>query len=179
MQYPGGLTARYRWGGSAAGEAVFEISETGGRLTDLSGGADATSRLCHAELRVEGPTGTWTARLASTIFDEPAAALLDTPQLLLVKYGFALYAFAARTGELAWEHRSGTPIVELLTSARLDHVLLQSEVETIALREDGSVAWHVAHADVIAEARLVGGQLDLETYSGAHLLLDARTGTAV
>jgi outer membrane protein assembly factor BamB len=127
---------------------------------------------------VEGPAGTWTARLASVIFDDPGGALWDTPQLLLVKYGFTLYAFAARSGELAWQHRCSTPIVALLTSARLDHVLLQAEVETIALRQDGSIAWHVTHQDVVAEARLVGGRLELTTYSGDHAVLDARIGTA-
>jgi hypothetical protein len=148
-------------------------------MLDLTAaGAPTGSRACRAELRVEGPAGTWTARLASVIYDEPSGALWDEAQLLLVRYGFALYAFAARTGDLAWQHVSGTPIVALLTSARLDHVLLQSEVDTVALRRDGSVAWHVGQSDVVAEARLVAGRLDLTTFSGEHLILDARTGLA-
>ena len=56
--YPGGLAARYRWGGSGSGEAVFALSESGGALTDhaaLAGGDPA--RMCRAELRVEGPSG--------------------------------------------------------------------------------------------------------------------------
>jgi outer membrane protein assembly factor BamB len=177
VQYPGGLAARYRWASSTDGTDFFGVSETGGRLTDLAS-VDSADRLCRAELRVEGPSGSWTARLASPIFDEPAGALWDSPQLLLVTYGFVLYAFAARTGELAWSHRSATPIVALLTSARLAHVLLQSEIETIALRDDGSVAWRIGHSDVVAEARLVAGRLDLTTYGGSHVILDAHTGLA-
>lgn len=178
VQYPGGLAARYRWAGSAAGTAVFGISEAGGRLTDLTAEQESGSRRCHAELHVEGPAGAWTARISSVIYDDPEGALWDEHQLLLVKYGFSLYAFAARTGDVAWRYSSSTPLIALLTSARLDHVLLQAELETIALREDGSVAWHVTHADVIADARLMGGRLDLTSYTGAHLLIDARTGTA-
>ena len=176
VQYPGGLAARYRWAGSGAGDALFGISESGGHLIDLTEAVGSGSRPCHAELRVEGPAGVWTARLESMIYDEPAGALWDEPQLLLVKYGFALYAFAARGGDLAWRHLSGTPIVALLTSARLSHVLLQSEVETVALRENGSIAWHVALQDVVTDARLIGGRLDLTTYSGGHVVLDAQTG---
>jgi hypothetical protein len=84
----------------------------------------------------------------------------------------------ARMGELAWSYASGTPTVAILASARLDHILLQTEIETIALRADGSVAWRAAHADVIVGAQLVAGRLDLTTYSGQHLYLDARSGEA-
>jgi outer membrane protein assembly factor BamB len=157
---------------------VFDISEAGGRLTDLTEGQETGSRRCHAELHVEGPAGAWTARISSVIYDDPEGALWDEHQLLLVKYGFFLYAFAARTGDVAWKYSASTPLIALLTSARLDHVLLQAELETVALREDGSVAWHVTHEDVIAEARLFGGRLDLTSYTGTHLLIDARTGTA-
>ena len=89
---------------------------------------------------------------------------------------FALYALVARTGELAWSHASGTPTVALLASPRLDHLILQTELETIALRADGTVAWRAAHADVVTDARLVAGRLDVTTYSGQHFYLDARTG---
>lgn len=171
--------ARYRWAGSAAGTDVFGISEASGPLTDLSEGQNAGNRRCYAEVHVEGPTGAWTARISSVIYDDPEGALWDEHQLLLVKYGFTLHAFAARTGDAAWRYLASTPLIALLTSARLDHVLVQAEVETIALRADGSVAWHVTHEDVIAQARLVGGHLDLTSYSGAHLLIDARTGAAV
>ncbi len=174
------MAARYRWTGSGSGEELFGISEATGRLNDLTGvGGPPDTRLCHAELRVEGPAGRWTDRFASLVFDEPQAALWDTEQLLMVTYGFVLYALQARTGELTWAHVSGTPIVALLTSARLEHVLLQSEVETFALRPDGSVAWRIGHGEVVAEARLVAGRLDLTTYDGSHIALDARTGLTV
>ena len=89
-----------------------------------------------------------------------------------------MYAFNARSGELAWSRLSGTPVLAVLASTRLDHLLLQSELETFALRNDGEVAWRAAHSDVITDAQLVAGRLDLTTYSGQHVYLDARTGQA-
>lgn len=177
VQYPGGFAARYRWAGSGQGDEVFGISEATGTLNDF--GDLAGSRpdsLCRAELRVEGPNASWTARFASLVYDAPDAVLLDTAGLLVVRYGFLVYAIDARSGSLAWSHQSATPTVAILASARLDHVILQTEVETIALRPDGTVAWRAAHDDVITEAQLVAGRLDLTTYTGAHVYLDARTG---
>jgi hypothetical protein len=177
VQYPGGLAARYRWAGSGRAAEVFGVSEAQGTMHDygplIGPQPDA---LCRAELRVEGPTGDWTARFASPVFDAPEAVLLDGPGLLIVRYGFHAYALVARTGSLVWSHPSGTPTVAVLASPRFDHCLLQTELETIALRPDGSVAWRAAHSDVITEARLVAGRLDLTTYSGSHLYLDARSG---
>lgn len=179
VQYPGGLTARYRWAGSGRAADVFGLSEAHGQLTDHGSLADAEpDRLCRAELRVEGPLGSWTARFASHIYDEPQGVLWDTAGLLLVKYGFRLYALASRSGELEWSHPSGTPILSVLASSRLDHALLQTEVETIALLPDGEVAWRAAHSDVITDARLIAGRLDLTTYGGQHVYLDAATGRA-
>lgn len=175
--YPGGLSARYRWGGSGAAAEVFALSETGGVLSDhaeLAGG-DPT-RMCRAELRVEGPLGTWTARFASPVFDEPSGLVWDTEAQLVVKYGFRVYGLGSRTGELAWSHLSGTPIVAILGSPRLDHVIVQSEVETVALDPTGDVRWRVAHSDVIAGAELTGGVLTLQTYGGEIAALDPATG---
>lgn len=180
VAYPGGLAARYRWGGSGSADQVFLLTEGGGSLTDhaaLAGGDP--SRMCRAELRVEGPLGTWTVRLASPVFDEPAGLLWDSEALLVVTYGFLAYAFASRTGELAWSHRSGTPLVALLGSTRLPHVVLQSEVETVALDAAGGTLWRVAHQDVIASAELLGGNLALTSYGGAVALLDAQTGRSL
>jgi hypothetical protein len=177
VQYPGGLAARYRWGGSGSAQDVFSTSEADGTLNDLGGLAGAApDAMCRAELRVESPGARWTVRLASPIYDEPEAVFVDTAGLLLVRYGFGVYALGARTGELAWSHATGTPSVAILASSRLDHVVLHTEVETLALRTDGSVAWRAAHSDVVVEARLVADRLDLTTYSGQHLYLDARTG---
>ncbi len=177
VRYPGGLAARYRWVGSDQAAAIRSTTEDGGALTDhgpiVSGDPD---RLCRAELRVEGPLGAWTARFASLIYDEPQGVVWDTHGLLLVKYGFAVYALGGRTGELRWTHLSGTPIVAVLASSRLPHVIVQSEVETVALREDGHVAWRIAHADVVAEAELVGGRLMLTGYAGVLPALDPLTG---
>jgi hypothetical protein len=179
VQYPGGFAARYRWAGSGQASAVFGVSEAEGTLLDFGTLVDANpDAQCRAELHVEGPTARWTARFASLIFDAPDAVLLDEPGLLVVRYGFRVYALVARTGELAWTYASGTPTVAILASARLDHVVLQTEIETIALRRDGSAAWRAAHADVIVGAQLVADRLDLTAYSGQHLYLDARSGEA-
>jgi outer membrane protein assembly factor BamB len=179
VQYPGGIAARFRWGGSGRAEEVFAISESSGTLTDYADLDGApVENLCRAELRVESPNGAWTARFASVVFDEPQGVLWDTEGLLLVKYGFRVYALNGRTGELAWSYTSGTPALAVLASSRLEHVLMQTELETIALRPTGEVAWRAAHSDVITDAQLLAGRLDLTTYSGQHLYLDAQTGQA-
>jgi hypothetical protein len=177
IAYPGGLTARYRWGGSASGDTVFALSEVGGSLVDhapLAGGDPA--RMCRAELRVEGPLGTWTARFASPVYDEPAGLLWDAEALLIVTYGFVAYALGSRTGELRWSHGSGTPLVAVLGSTRLPHVILQSEVETMALDPGGQVVWRVAHREVIEAAELMAGRLVLTSYGGDVALLDPDSG---
>jgi hypothetical protein len=177
VQYPGGLAARYRWTGSGGTAALDATTEAGGDLVDHGPLVSATpDRLCRAELRVEGPAGTWTARFASTIHDEPAGLLWDTTGLLVIKYGFAVYALEGRTGRLRWHRSRGTPVLAVLGSSRLSHVIAQSEVETVALDADGGVVWRVAHPDVVAEAELVGGQLVLTDYRGVHITLDPATG---
>jgi hypothetical protein len=82
-------------------------------------------------------------------------------------------------GELRWHHQSGTPLLAVLASPRLEHVLLQSELETFALREDGEVAWRAAHTDVVAAAELVGGRLVLTSYGGLLQSLDPVTGRSL
>ena len=177
IQYPGGLRVRFRWGGSGQEAAVFALSEIGGTLTDLGELVSSDPAvLCRAELRVETPVGSWTARLASSIFDEPAALAWDTAGLLVVTYGFLTYGFEARSGTLRWSHRSGSPLVALLGSSRLEHVIAQAEIETFALDATGEVVWRIGHSDVVAEATLVGGQLALTSYTGQVMALDARTG---
>lgn len=179
VQYPGGFAARYRWAGSGQAEEVFGISEAAGTLNDFGKLADPEpDRQCRAELRIEGPTGHWTARFASQIFDAPDAVLVDTAGLLVVRYGFLVYGLDARSGELRWSYKSGTPTVAILASVRLDHVIAQTELETIALRPEGTVVWRAAHSDVITEAQLVAGRLDLTTFGGVHVYLDAKTGEA-
>lgn len=177
VRFPGGLRARLRWGGSGQADAVFALTEAGGVLQDHGPlvGADP-DRLCRAELRIDAPGATWTARLASAIHDRPRAVYWDTAGLLVVGYGFHTYGFAARSGELHWSHRSRSPIVEVLGSARLDHVIVQAEVETFAIEADGTVAWRAAHSDVVAGAELVGGRLILTSYGGLLSALDPATG---
>lgn len=177
VAYPGGLRARWRWAGSGQGRAVFALSEAGGSLTDHGPVvSDDYEALCRAEVRVDGPGGAWTARFASTIHDEPAGMLWDEHGLFVVKYGFHTYGFDARGGELRWLHRSATPLIAVVASSRLPHVVVQSEIETFAIEADGTVAWRVAHSDVVTEAELVGGRLVLTSYGGEMRSLDPASG---
>ena len=177
VDYPGGIRIRFAWAGSGQGPAVFALSEAGGPLVDHGPLVSATfERMCRAEMRVDTPAGPWTARLASPLFDDPAALSWDSEGLLVAKYGFVTYAFQARSGDLRWSHRSGSPILAALGSSRLPHVLVQAEVETFAIRPDGEVAWRVAHSDVVTGAELVGGRLVLTSYTGQLTALDPRTG---
>jgi outer membrane protein assembly factor BamB len=179
LAYPGGLRARWRWGGSGGASEVFALTEAGGSLVDLGSlvAPDPDSR-CRAELRIDGPAGAWTVRFASTLNDEPAAVLWDTAGQLVVKYGFHAYGLDARTGALRWSHRSATPILAVLASSRLRHVLVQAELETFAIEADGSIAWRVAHSDVVVSADLVGGRLVLGSYGGSQNVLDPASGRA-
>lgn len=177
IQFPGGIRAKLRWAGSGDGGAVFALTETGGPLVDLGTmtGSDPDRR-CRAEVRVETPAGPWTVRLASTISDAPAGLLWDSHGLLVLKYGFHVYAFEARTGELRWHHRSASPVVVVLGSPRLPHVIVQAEIETFALEPDGEVGWRVAQSDVVTEAELVGGRLVLTSFDGQVRAVDPLTG---
>jgi len=177
VTYPGGLRARWRWGNSGQSPEVFALSEAGGSLIDLgprvSPDPDA---LCRAELRLEGPRGSWSARFASIIHDEPRARYWDTEGLLVVAYGFHTFGLDAETGADRWEHRSASPLIALLGSSRLAHVLVQSEIETFAIEADGTVAWRIAHSDVVTAADMVGGRLVLTGFDGQLNALDPVTG---
>lgn len=177
VTYPGGIRVRYRWAGTGRGADVFALSEAGGALHDHGDRISPRfEHLCRAELRVESPAGTWAARLASPLFDRPDGTAWDAAGLLVVKYGFATYGLDARSGELRWLHRSGSPVVAVLASSRLEHVVVQAEVETFAVEADGAVRWRIAHSDVVAEAELVGGRLVLTSYGGAVAAIDPATG---
>lgn len=177
VSFPGGLRASLRWVGSGGAASIFALTEDGGPLADLGelSGPDPDAR-CRAEVRLETPAGPWTVRLASTISDQPEGMLWDTEGLLVVKYGFHAYGFVARTGELRWSHRSASPILSVLGSSRLAHVIVQAEVETFAIEADGEVAWRVAHSDVVTAVELVGGRLVLTSFDGQVRALDPRTG---
>ena len=181
--FPGGLRVRATWGSSGQASAVFALSEAGASLVDhgaLGAGAEEDpDRLCRMELRIEHPSGAWAVRLASVIYDEPRAIHWDEGVLFVVGYGFTVYAFASRSGEMAWLHQTGTPVVALMASPRLEHVIVQSEVETWAIRADGEVRWRLAHTDVVGAAELLGGQLILTSISGATQSIDPATGRAL
>lgn len=179
VSYPGGIRARWRWGGSGSAREVFALSEAGGALTDL--GSDVSSdpdALCRAELRVDGPASAWSARFASVVSDEPTAVLWDTAGQLVAKFGSHAYGLDARTGIASWTLRSATPILAVLATSRLRHVLVQSELETFAVEADGSIAWRIAHSDVVTAAELIGGRLVLSSYGGQVNAIDPSTGRA-
>jgi outer membrane protein assembly factor BamB len=177
VTYPGGLRARWRWAGSGRARDVFALSEAGGRLLDLGPQVSADpDALCRAELRLEGPRGAWSARFASAVYDDPTALYWDTERLLVVKYGFHTFALDVETGESRWEHRSASPLIAVLGSSRLAHVLVQSEIETFAIEADGTVAWRIAHSDVVTDAELVGGRLILTSFDGQVVGLDPASG---
>ena len=177
--YPGGIRARWRWAGSGQGAAVFALSEAGGTLEDLGPLVSRDfEQLCRAELRIDGPGGTWTVRLTSAIHDEPAGLVWDDAGLFVVKYGFHTYAFDARSGSLRWSHRSATPLLTVIASPRLVHVIAQAEIETFALEQDGTVGWRIAHSDVVSEAAMIGGRLVLTSYTGMVSAVDPATGRA-
>ena len=156
---------------------MFALSEAGGGLVDLGTVVAADpSALCRAELRLEGPRGAWTARFASLIHDEPRALHWDSEGLLVVAYGFHTYGLETGDGAPRWDHRSASPLIALLGSPRLAHVIVQAEVETFAIDPDGTVAWRVAHSDVVTAADLVGGRLVLTGFDGQHSALDPVTG---
>jgi hypothetical protein len=177
VTYPGGLRARWRWAGSGQGAAVFALSEAGGSLDDLGPLVSPEfESLCRAELRIDGPAGAWTVRMASLISDDPAALLWDDAGLLVVKFGFHTYGLEARTGGLRWSHRSATPVLAVLGSPRLPHVIVQAEIETFAIEADGTVGWRIAHSDVVSEVALVGGRLVLTSFAGQVSAVDPATG---
>jgi hypothetical protein len=156
---------------------VFALSEAGGTLEDLGPLVSASfEELCRAELRIDGPGGPWTARLASTIYDEPAGLVWDDAGLFVVKYGFHTYGFESRTGTLRWSHRSASPLIAVFGSPRLPHLIVQSEIETFAIEPDGTVGWRIAHTDVVSEAALVGGRLVLTSFGGQASTIDPLTG---
>jgi hypothetical protein len=175
--YPGGIRARWRWSGSGQGPAVFALSEAGGSLEDLGPLVSPSfEELCRAELRIDGPGGPWTVRLASAIHDEPAGLVWDDAGLCVVKYGFHTYGFESRTGTLRWSHRSASPLLAVFGSPRLPHLIVQSEVETFAIEPDGTVGWRIAHSDVVTEAAMLGGRLVLTSFGGQASAIDPQTG---
>ncbi|GAC1663913.1 MAG: hypothetical protein NVS9B8_03540 [Candidatus Limnocylindrales bacterium] len=179
IAYPGALRARWRWGGSGQGAAVFSLSEIGGNLDDLGPLVSPDyDQLCRAELRIDGPAGSWTVRLASIIHDEPAGLVWDDAGQFVVKYGFHTYGFESRAGILRWSHRSASPVLAVFGSPRLAHLIVQSEIETFAIEADGTVGWRIAHSDVVTDAAMIGGRLVLTSFSGLASAIDVATGRA-
>lgn len=179
IAYPGALRARWRWGGSGQGAAVFSLSEIGGSLDDLGPLVSSDyDQLCRAELRIDGPAGSWTVRLASIIHDEPAGLVWDDAGQFVVKYGFHTYGFESRAGILRWSHRSASPVLAVFGSPRLAHLIVQSEIETFAIEADGTVGWRIAHSDVVTDAAMIGGRLVLTSFSGLASAIDVATGRA-
>ena len=178
ITYPGGLRARWRWGGSGSAADVFALSEVGGSLVDLGPTVSADpDALCRAELRVEGPRGAWTVRFASLISDDPRALHWDDAgsarrRLRLPHLRPRDRDRRASAGTTARRRRSSR------SSGRRgsQHVIVAAELETFAIEADGTVAWRVAHSDVVTAAELVGGRLVLTSFDGQVSALDPATG---
>ena len=159
---------------------MFALTEAGGSIAEHGDVVSSSyEELCRAELRIDGPRGSWTGRFASTVFDDPRAVFWDVPGMLVIAYGFHTYGLDAATGERRWQHRSATPIIGLFGSSRLAHVIVQPEIETFAIEADGVVAWRVAHSDVVTTAELIGGQLVLTSFTGQLTALDPASGRAI
>ncbi len=178
IAYPGGLRARWRWGGSGSGREVFALSEAGGELIDLGTlVAEDPEPLCRAELRLEGPRGAWTARFASLIHDDPRALHWDTRRRprgrLRLPHLRARDSHRRRSAGSIARRRRSSPCS---ARRRLAHVIVQSEIETFAIEPDGTVAWRIAHSDVVTAADLIGGRLVLTSFDGQVTALDPATG---
>ena len=110
--------------------------------------------LCRAELRLEGPRGAWTARFASVIYDEPRALYWDTAGLLVVAYGF--HAFGLDAGDR--RAALGAPLGDATDrAAGLSAAGPRPRpvgARDVRDRPDGTVAWRVAHSDVVTAADL-------------------------
>ena len=177
ITYPGGLRARWRWGGSGSAPEVFALSEAGGELIDLGPRVAADPTRCAAPSCVSrdragpgrpgSPRSSTTSRGRST---GTAPACSSSPT------GSTPTASRRRPATARWEHRSATPILALLGSPRLAHVMVQAEIETFAIEPDGSVAWRVAHSEVVTAAELIGGRLVLTGFGGQVTSLDPATG---
>ena len=110
-------------------------------------------------------SGAWSVRLASTINDEPAAQLWDTAgQLVLVRLPHVRAPGA--DGRAAVEPPFGDAVLAIFARHRGCGVVVQAELETFAIEADGTVAWRIAHSDVVTEAAMVGGRLVLTGYGG-------------
>ena len=168
ITYPGGLRARWRWAGSGQGPRSSPCRRPADRWSTSGTRVAADPEpLCRAELRLEGPRGAWTARFASAIYDEPRGPLLGRRRACWSWLRVPHVRPGRRAaGDATWDHRSATPIVALFGSSRLAHVVVQSELETFAIEPDGTVAWRVAHSDVVTAAELVGGRLVLTGFDG-------------
>ena len=177
ITYPGGLRARWRWGGSGSAPEVFALSEAGGELIDLGPRSRPTRTPCAAPSSVSrgraepgrpgSPRSSTTSRGRST-GTAPGCSSSPTAS--------TRYGLETATGDPRWSHRSATPILALLGSPRLAHVLVQAEIETFAIEPDGSVAWRVAHSEVVTAAELLGGRLVLTGFGGQVTSLDPATG---
>ena len=177
--YPGGLRARWRWGGSGegAGGVRPDRGRRHARRITARSAASTFEELCRAELRIDGPAGPWTVRLASLDLRRAGRAGLGRRRAVRRQVRLPhLWVRRAGRGELRWSHRSASPLIAVFGSPRLAHVLVQAEIETFALEPDGTVGWRVAHSDVVTEAELVGGRLVLTSFGGPVSAIDPATG---
>ena len=115
VTYPGGLRARWRWGGSGPAPAVFALTEAGGSLIDLGprsrpipmpcAGRSSGSRDRAAPGRSGSRRSSTTTRVRCT---GTAPGSWSSPT------GSTPTASRPRPASARWDHRSASPIVALL-----------------------------------------------------------------
>ena len=160
---PAGCAPAGAGAAAARAPAVFALSEAGGTLIDLGAARRGRSRC-----RCAGPSSGSRVRAARGRPASPRRSTTsrrrcywDTAGLLVVEYGFHAYGLdarpATRAGSTARRRRS-SPCSGRRGCA---HVVVQAELETFAIEPDGTVAWRIAHSDVVTAAELVGGRLVL------------------
>ena len=147
-----------RAGGGAAADrapAVFALSEAGGALVDLSPVAAGSRAAVPRRAAPRGPARRVVGALRVAHPRRAARAPLGHRRRCWSSpTGSTPTASRSRRARPRWDHRSATPIIALLGSPRLAHVIVQSELETFAIEPDGTVAWRVAHSDVVTAADL-------------------------
>ena len=146
----------------AAWPRITAMSEVGGTLTDHGSLVSADpDRLCRAELRVEGPLGALDGAVRVGHQRRTRPACCGTPR------GCCSCATAsgstpsrAAPATCAGAATAARPWSRSLGSSRLDHVIVQSEIETVALDGAGSVVWRLAHCGGHHERRAGGWPAD-------------------
>ena len=133
--------------------------------------------LCRAELRIEAPGGAWTARLASTIFDEPAALFWDNARPVRREVRLPHVRVRRPFGRpaLVSPLRDAAPRgIRVAATGPRRRPVRDRDVRDRARRRRSPGGSPTPTSSPGAE--LVGGRLVLTSYGGAATALDPATG---